>query len=292
MRKNFFTLLFWTSTLLPVTAQITVIDQSDIKKSEPIDQLMFRAQYELTMVEDSTKTDTQPNVETMMLEIGQKSSVFYSYTSYLRDSVLLEDVKNNASQDVMMEHSKAYGNGRITYRVYKNYPAGKVTTLDRLVTSNFRCEEKNEKPQWTLLSDTATLLTYPCRKATCRFRGRTYTAWYTPEIPVSEGPWKLCGLPGFIMKAEDSRAHYTFTCMGIELYKEPKPLLFNGKRYESVSRKDLNKVYERYAKDPMGFIASTAPHVKVTIKDESGNAAKHVEFPYNPIELPEENLGK
>lgn len=287
MKKKLFILLLLAGALMPAAAQITVINTTDIRKSEPIDELVFRAQYEQTVLEDSSKIGLHPNAETMMLEIGKKSSVYYSYTSYLRDSVLLADVENNVSQDVMNEHSKAYGNARVTYQIYKNYPAGKVTTLDRIVTSSFRCEEKNEKPQWTLCPDTATILTYLCQKATCHFRGRNYTAWYTLEIPVSEGPWKLCGLPGFIVKAEDSRGHYTFTCTGLEQCKVTKPLLFNGKGYESISRKDLNKVYERYAKDPLGFVASTAPNVKVTMTDEHGNVMKHVEFPYNPIELAE-----
>lgn len=287
MKKRLFALLLLASALMPAAAQIAVINTTDIRKSEPIDELVFRAQYEQSVLEDSTKAETQPNVETMMLEVGKKSSVYYSYTCYLRDSVLLADVENNASQDVMNEHSKAYGNARVTYQVYKNYPTGKVTTLDRIITSALRCEEDNEKPQWSLLPDTATILTYHCRKATCHFRGRTYTAWYTLEIPVSEGPWKLCGLPGFIVKAEDSRRHYTFICTGIEQCRTAKPLLFSGKGYESINRKNLNKIYERYAKDPMGFVASTAPNVKVTMTDGNGNALTHVEFPYNPIELSE-----
>jgi GLPGLI family protein len=258
-----------------------------VKKSEPIDELVFRAQYELKMVEDTTKADRQPNSETMMLEVGKKCSQFYSYTTYLRDSTLIADYANKVSQDVLQQHAKAYGNGRITYRIYKNYPTGKVTTLDRLATSNFRCEEKNEKPVWTLLPDTATILTYHCRKATGHFRGRSYTAWFTMEIPVSEGPWKLCGLPGLIIKAEDDRRHYSFECTGIEQFRGPKPLLFNGKGFESISRRDLNKVYERYAKDPVGFITSTAPNVKLTVKDEQGNTLKNFELPYNPIELSE-----
>lgn len=285
MRKRMCILSLMAGVILSATAQITIIKTDDIRKSEPIDEVVFRAQYELKMVEDSTKTDRQPNSETMMLEVGKKSSLFYSYTAYARDSVLMEDVKNNVSQDVMNEHSKAYGNARITYKIYKNYPSGKVTTLDRLATSSFRCEEMNEKPEWKLLPDTLTVLSYLCHKAACHFRGRTYTAWYTLEVPVSEGPWKFCGLPGLILKVEDSRGHYSFQCMGVEQSKNKVQILFGSKGYEAVSRKNLNKIYERYSKDPMGFIASTAPNVKVTMTDERGNIMKNVTFPYNPIEL-------
>lgn len=42
---------------------------------------------------------------------------------------------------------------------------------------------------------------YHCQKATGSFRGRTYIAWFTRDVPVSYGPWKLFGLPGLIVKA-------------------------------------------------------------------------------------------
>lgn len=198
----------------------------------------------------------------------------------------MEDVKNNVSQELMAEHTSAYGNARITYRIYKTIlPESNNARPYRDYQLPLR--GKNDKPQWTLLPDTATILTYRCQKASCRFRGRNYTAWYTTEIPVSEGPWKLCGLPGLILKAEDSRGHYSFLCTGLQQFKESKPLLFNAKGYESISRKDLDKIYERYFKDPVGYVASTAPNVKVTVKDEHGNPIKNYTIPYNPIELPD-----
>ena len=69
MKKKLANLLFWAIMALPATAQITILAMDDVKKSEPIDELVFRAQYELKMVEDTTKADRQPNSETMMLEV-------------------------------------------------------------------------------------------------------------------------------------------------------------------------------------------------------------------------------
>ena len=49
-----------------------------------------------------------------------------------------------------------------------------------------------------------------------RFRGRLYTAWYYPDIPLPIGPWKLQGLPGIILEAYDAEAffHAVFQAVG------------------------------------------------------------------------------
>jgi GLPGLI family protein len=182
--------------------------------------------------------------------------------------------------------------GQITYQIYKNYPQGKVTTLERLAMSQFRCEETNECPEWQVLSDTTTILNYLCYKATCRFKGRDYTVWFTPSIPRSEGPWKLCGLPGLILQAEDSQRHFVFECTGLLNGRPDEMILYGADNYEPVSRSALNKAFERYTADPIGYMtASSTPNKQVTIKvldehgDEQTKTIKNI--PYNPIELPE-----
>lgn len=264
-----------------------MVDTSSIFNQDSIDTQRIKVQYEMTYLQDTVSEDAKPGQETLMLEIGKEYSKCYSYNFYVRDSLLIADAQAGASKETMLQHAAAIGDSQISYQIFKHYPAGKVTTLDRLATTNFLCEEKEEMPEWTVLPDTATLLSYPCQKATCRFKGRNYTAWYTMEIPISEGPWKLYGLPGLIIKAEDDKKHYTFSCTGIEQCKTPKPILINLKGREKVSRPNLNKMYERMAKDPMSFIASTAPNVKVSVTDEHGNPMKSFSIPYNPIELSE-----
>ena len=54
MKKKLANLLFMVTVALQATAQITILSMDDVKKSEPIDELVFRAQYELKMVEDTT----------------------------------------------------------------------------------------------------------------------------------------------------------------------------------------------------------------------------------------------
>ena len=129
------------------------------------------------------------------------------------------------------------------------------------------------------------VLSFGCRKATCRFKGRNWTAWYTTDIASSEGPWKLCGLPGLILLAEDDEGHYRFECTGIEQCRTYRPILYAGKDYEPMNRKAYNKVHERYYADPVGFITGNMPNVKITIKDSQGNPTSNPKnLPYNPLE--------
>jgi GLPGLI family protein len=62
---------------------------------------------------------------------------------------------------------------------------------------------------WTLHMERKKIGELECLKATTRFRGRSYIAWYCPSIPVTNGPWKLGGLPGLIIEAyEQNRDLY------------------------------------------------------------------------------------
>ena len=254
-------------------------------RQDSIDQKVLTVQYDMEALTDLSKPD-QLIKETMRLDIGRKSSRFYSYTAAVRDSVLKADMNNGASTETISQHAKQY-KSVWSEQTFKGYPEGHVTTLDEIAgdISRLRCEEKEEKPEWKLTADTLTLLGYRCTRATTQFKGRQWTAWFTPDIPVSEGPWKLCGLPGMILKAEDAEGHYRFAANGIEQCRNTAPIIFGGKDYESVNRKQYNKVHERFFADPMGFITGSMPNVKITIKDEHGQPAKNPkDMPYNPIE--------
>jgi GLPGLI family protein len=57
--------------------------------------------------------------------------------------------------------------------------------------------------QWEIGNETKYIDSFSCTRATCYFRGRNYEAWFSPDIPVPLGPWKMGGLPGLILDLKD-----------------------------------------------------------------------------------------
>ena len=153
-------------------------------RKDTIDQTVLMVQYEVDGCTDTLSEERFQ--ETMMLEIGKKCSKFYSYTKYVGDSVFAADIANNASQETMIEHAKQFGKSKLNEQTYKRYPVGKVTTLDEIAgdINRLRCEEPEERPQWTLQTDTATILSYLCQKAECVFKGRRWIVWYLSLIHI------------------------------------------------------------------------------------------------------------
>lgn len=73
------------------------------------------------------------------------------------------------------------------------------------------------KIKWDLKDEFKTISNYKCQKAVGNFRGRTYEAWFTSEIPLSFGPWKLAGLPGLILEVYDLKHEIYYTAEKIEI---------------------------------------------------------------------------
>jgi hypothetical protein len=69
---------------------------------------------------------------------------------------------------------------------------------------------------WKISNDTMTFGGLHCQKATTHFKGRDYTAWFCPDLPLHVGPWKLNGLPGVIVQAYDAKKDVQFMFDGVE----------------------------------------------------------------------------
>ena len=90
---------------------------------------------------------------------------------------------------------------RMTATIYKNYPQGEMTITDFLLGQYYLYGDSLNAQEWNMENDsTKMVLGHECQKATCCFRGRQWTAWFALDVPVSDGPWKFCGLPGLIME--------------------------------------------------------------------------------------------
>ena len=74
--------------------------------------------------------------------------------------------------------------------------------------TTFTLVEKKPVMNWKITKESQKILGYACYKATTKFRGRDYIAWFTPDIPYNFGPWKLGGLPGLILKVENDYFDY------------------------------------------------------------------------------------
>jgi GLPGLI family protein len=97
-------------------------------------------------------------------------------------------------------------------------------------------------PEWNLVADTVfTYKGYSCHVAKTDYLGRTWTVWYTEEIPINSGPWFLWGTPGLILYAFDSDKQFKFEFLDIT------PLF-------SLSRKEyLEDLYQRGGRHHSNF---------------------------------------
>lgn len=78
------------------------------------------------------------------------------------------------------------------------------------------------------------------------------TAWYTPQIPVSNGPGKYHGLPGLILEINDGSQ--TIICTSIVLNPTDKLVIeaptkgkkVNQKEYDDIMDKKMKEMQEQY----------------------------------------------
>lgn len=187
---------------------------------------ILEVRYNRIEVYDTLKRDTRFTKEETMLRIGKEMSFYCSVPRYYNDSLMYNHPDEYWERERILfekdpkEYSSTVSSlarrGAYSDVLYKNYPEGKVTETDRFDLENWIYEEDWDKPEWEISEESKDIIGYECFKATADYRGRKWIAWFTPEIPIQDGPWKLCGLPGLILEAHDAGEYYHFTANGLK----------------------------------------------------------------------------
>lgn len=111
-----------------------------------------------------------------------------------------------------------------------------MTVYGKWGDGNGYYNEPADEQQWEIIADSAaTILGYECMLAECDYHGRHWQAWFTPEIAVPFGPWKLRGLPGLILKAE-AAGGFSFCATGLEKTDRIISPIYSPDSYSKVDR--------------------------------------------------------
>lgn len=242
--------------------------------------LMISAQnnrviYEYKFAPDSTKIDSL-KTEWMYLDINKKGSKYYSKSAFESDSIVNESIKKQmASGMKSISVSRQSIGGEINYEVEKTYPDYKTFLVSNIGNDTYKIAE-DRKPNWKISTEKKQLGTFNVQKATTDFAGRSWTAWFTTEVPIQDGPYKFSGLPGLIVQMEDQTGTHKMELKGLKKIAETKteelntqgkdiPLL--RKKPLEVNRSQYVKQLKQYQNDPVQGMREilNRPNSKVSI---------------------------
>jgi GLPGLI family protein len=132
-----------------------------------------------------------------------------------------EGTVNNASGAPMKSVFKGRQTDSIGKVVYADFNRKIFVTREVFQGQNFIVPDSVPHIAWKMENEHKTIAKQECSKASGIFRGREYEVWYTEDIPVGFGPWKLCGLPGVILEARSKDGEVTFIAERIMLPAAP-----------------------------------------------------------------------
>ena len=171
------------------------LGDSDEYSYNLMDKELYRIEY---ICFHAFKDDGDDGIrDTKILQIGSKFSKFVTKVHFQMDSTRLYTSEHFFSIDGLNEIDPVF-----VYECYYTDLASRELTFTNLLwQDDLLYEETLSEIKWELSTEsTVTICGLQCTKATGTFRGRSYTAWFTPDIPSPAGPWKLGGLPGVILK--------------------------------------------------------------------------------------------
>lgn len=231
------------------------------------------------MQEELRKRIQKMNQKTFTLEFDKTTSIY-------KEDVKLEAPKPQVGgNQVMVMSFGGSGNGSL---YYKNIQEKRYVNQTEIQGKRFLIKDTLPTYNWQLTSETKNIGNYTCYKATYTreqesismsfVNGETKeekktetivtTAWYTPQIPISNGPDDYYGLPGLILEINDGKN--LIVCTEIILNPSEKINIQEPNKGKVVDQNKFDEIQEKKSKEMMekfksrnGFDMGNGVRVKI-----------------------------
>ena len=220
--------------------------------------------YEVTTNSNIDKKSLK--TERYFLDISDSKSVFRSDNDRYYDSLR---EKTGKGLGTPLDFNQLYSRkDKLQGEIYKTVSVPFIlNTYDILI---------EEKLDWKLLNDSATIANLKCQKATVNYGGRIWEAWFAKSIVIQDGPYIFHGLPGLIVQISDSSNDFKFSLVS---YKNEKNIVFfPPKKGKILSFSKFKLLEENFYSQPFAELENSG--MKLVHADEKGNR-----LPWNSREM-------
>ena len=168
------------------------------------------------------------------LIIGDSESIFETKFS-----------KSNSNKPTIKGTMISIGGKLLDQYQYSSTIKDSLYSFESFNDNVFKVAEVNPKFNWNInFSEVKKMNNYTCNKATMQFRGRSYTAWYTPAIPFFYGPFKFSGLPGLILEIEDDTQTFKWSVTRLKFKNNNAFIIpYDSQRIELYDYQKLSDEY-------------------------------------------------
>lgn len=260
---------------------------SSINTAISQDSIRIMLEFKMVHVVDTTQP-ASPRITPCMLLAGSRISVYDDYYRTMRylgyRGIAVDRIYNDPYE---IEDATV---GITSDQIYTDFEKQELITGSYFWKTLYAKAEPLTKMEWTIHSQKKKILALECQMATTTFKGRHYTAWFAPAIPINAGPWKLNGLPGIILAANDDKNEVSFTCTKMTMPEENAPLIAFSKNATFLSAEKFDKTKKAFDKDPKAGMAMSDPRgtiVALTVSSAGVAAMQKKPKPRqinNPIE--------
>ena len=243
--------------IITIIVLFAIFDVSAKKKKEyPRAEIKVGYNYHETFVRGSEGIVKRDIPFVLLANNGQ--SKFYNTKTEFKDSLESTPQGRAISHQLLNEAVKRYSETKdesvmknVVYQtflyIFRSAADNQMTVYDKAgsIEQGYYTEPLGEI-HWEISDSTKTVLVYDCVMATAHYHGRYWTAWFAPDIPLQEGPWKLTGLPGLILEASESTGQHSFVATGLEASNQEIVPIYPYRQYDKMTRIEMLRQLRNY----------------------------------------------